>query len=193
MEISEQSPSYLEEYARVSIAFEVNRILDLSVRDDGLGGFALLERSLSPTVVKDYDAIPGNHPTDWVRRFDLSNWGLLSVRLGGEYVGGAAVALKTPGLLMLEDRSDLAVLWDIRVAPRARGRGIGAALFGSAEQWAEARGCRQLKVETQNINVPACKFYARQGCALGSIHRFPYPEFPEEVQLLWYKSLGDSA
>jgi hypothetical protein len=42
MEIREGSPSDLEEYARVSIAFEVNRIRELSVHNDGLGGFALL-------------------------------------------------------------------------------------------------------------------------------------------------------
>lgn len=193
MEIREESLSYLEEYARVTIAFEVSRILDLSVPDDGLGGFGLLERPVTPTFVKDYDAIPGNRPTDWARRFDLSNWGLLSARLDGECVGGAAIALETPGLLMLEGRSDLAVVWDLRVAPHARGRGLGAALFAAAAQWAEGRGCCRLKVETQNINVPACRFYASQGCTLGAIHRFAYPELPEEVQLLWYKNLGDHA
>jgi hypothetical protein len=61
-----------------------------------------------------------------------------------------------------------------------------------------ARECRQLKVETQNINVPACRFYARQGCVLGVIDRFAYPTLPDEVQLLWYKDLpsaihGDAA
>jgi GNAT superfamily N-acetyltransferase len=191
MEIRRESPSYLEEYARISIAFEVSRVLELSVRNDGLGGLALVERPLSPAFVKDYDAIPGNRPTDWECRFDLSNWGLLSARLGGECVGGTAIALKTPGLHMLEDRSDLAVVWDLRVAPHARGRGVGAALFASAEQWAETQGCRRLKVETQNINVPSCRFYASQGCTLGAIHRFAYPELPEEVQLLWYKNLGN--
>ncbi len=193
MDIREESPSFLEEYARVSIAFEVNRTLDLSVGNDGLAGFALVERSLSPTFVKDYDAIPGNHPTDWARQFDIANWGLLSARLDGEHVGGAAVAVKTPGLFMLENRSDLAVVWDIRVSPDLRGRGVGAALFDSAEKWAETQGCRQLKVETQNINVGACRFYASQGCSLGAIHRFAYPELPDEVQLLWYKTVGESA
>ena len=94
---------------------------------------------------------------------------------------------------MLENRSDLAVVWDIRVSPDLRGRGIGAALFDSAEKWAETQGCRQLKVETQNINVAACRFYASQGCSLGAIHRFAYPELPDEVQLLWYKTLGEHA
>ena len=142
--------------------------------------------------MKDYDAIPGNHPTDWARKFDLSNWGVLSARLDGEHVGGAMVALKTPGFSMLEERGDLGVLWDIRVAPHARGCGVGAALFGRAEQWAGARSCRQLKIETQNIIVPACRFYRGQGCTLGGIDRFAYPEFSEEVQLLWYKRFADT-
>ena len=109
MEIREESLSFLEAYSRISIAFEVNRILDLSLRNGGVGGFELLERPVTPTFVKDYDTISGNHPTDWARRFDLSNWGLLSARLDGECAGGAVIALKTPGLFMLEDRSDLAV------------------------------------------------------------------------------------
>ena len=47
-----------------------------------------------------------------------------------------------------------------------------------------------MKVETQNVNVPACRFYARQGCVLGAINRFAYPDLPDEVQLLWYKTLS---
>ena len=193
MEIREESLSFLEEYARIPIAFEVNRILDLSLRNGGIGGFELLERSVTPSFVKDYDALPGNLPTDWSRRFDLSSWGLLSARLEGECAGVVAVAFKTPGLLMLEDRSDLAVVWDLRVSPHARRQGLGAALFAEAGQWAERRGCCRLKVETQNTNVPACRFYASRGCTLGAIHRFAYPEQPEEVQLLWYKNLDDHA
>lgn len=88
---------------------------------------------------------------------------------------------------MLENREDLAVLWDLRIAPRARRRGLGAKLFGAASDWATTRGCRWLAIETQNINVPACRFYASQGYVLGSIHRFAYPDLPDEIQLIWYK------
>ncbi len=190
VEIREESPGFLDEYARVSIAFEVSATFELSSLDQGLAGFSLAERSLTPTIVKDHDAIPGNHPTDWRTQFDLANWGFLAARLEGRHVGGAVVAVKTPGILMLEGRTDLAVLWDIRVAPQARGRGVGTALFRAAEQWAELQRCDLLKVETQNDNVPACKFYASQGCSLGGINRFAYPDFPNEVQLLWYKRLG---
>jgi len=190
MNIREELLTYLEEYSRVPITFEVHSILDVSARNGGLGGFELLERPLRPSFVKDYDAIPGNRPTDWAQRFDLSNWGLLSAQLDGQRVGGAAIAFQTPSVVMLEDRSDLAVLWDLRIAPHARRRALGSALFVAAARWARARGCRWLKVETQNINVPACKLYAGQGCVLGAVHRFAYPVLPHEVQLLWYKDLA---
>jgi GNAT superfamily N-acetyltransferase len=91
---------------------------------------------------------------------------------------------------MLEGRSDVAVLWDIRVVPSMRRHGVGSALFQAVEAWASAGGCRQLKVETQNINMAACWFYARQGCELRAVRRGAYPEFPEEIQLLWYKDLA---
>jgi GNAT superfamily N-acetyltransferase len=90
---------------------------------------------------------------------------------------------------MLEDRRDVAVLWDIRVAAEVRGQRVGTALFDAAEKWAVTHGCQRLKGETQNINVPACRFYAKQRCELGAIHRFAYPDLPNETQLLWYKNL----
>ncbi len=193
IEVSEEPTAALAEYARIPIAFAVRRILDLTVRENGLGGFILSERSLDAPYVKDYDGIEGEGPGQWASRFDLTNWGVFMARAEGQPVGGAVVAFDTPGLIMLEGRRDIAVLWDIRVAAEARGQGVGASLFRAAEKWAIGRGCRQLKVETQNINLPACKFYERQGCALGGIHRFAYPDLPDEIQLLWYKNLIDEA
>jgi GNAT superfamily N-acetyltransferase len=165
----------------------------VSVRDGGLGGLVLSERKLDAPYVKDYDAYEGERPTQWAERFDVSNWGLIGAYADDARVGGAVVAFDTKGVNMLEGRRDLAVLWDIRVSPESRGRGVGSALFRAAEAWAAARGCRQLKIETQNINVPACRFYARQGCVLGAINRFAYQELPDEAQLLWYKTLSPAA
>lgn len=59
----------------------------------------------------------------------------------------------------------------------------------SVEAWARERGRRTLKVETQNTNVPACRFYRRMGCALGAIDLFAYAHLPDEVQLMWFKEL----
>lgn len=104
-------------------------------------------------------------------------------------MGGAVVAYNTAGVSMLDGRSDLAVLWDIRVRPEARSSGTGSLLFRAVEAWARDRGCRTLKVETQNTNVPACRFYRRMGCALGAFDRFAYADLPDEVQLMWIKEL----
>ncbi len=190
LEIRVESPSYLEEHARISIAFTVERILDLTVEESGLGGFRLVERAVAAPYVKDYDANGGNRPEDWGRLYDLSNWGFVSARMSGRLAGGAVIAFQARDIHMLEGRSDLAVLWDLRVSPEMRGQGIGSALFAACERWAEGRGASQLKVETQNTNVPACKFYASRDCELGAVHRFAYPELPEDVQLLWYKKLS---
>lgn len=46
-----------------------------------------------------------------------------------------------------------------------------------------------IKVETQNINVPACRLYSKCGCVLGLMNRNAYEEFPDEVELLWCKEL----
>jgi GNAT superfamily N-acetyltransferase len=187
IDVVEEPMTALAEYALLPIAFRVDHVLDVTVRADG--GFALSARRLDNTYVKDYDAVDGEGPLRWTRRFDVSNWTLFTASVAGSRVGGATVAFNTPGWTMLEGRRDLSVLWDIRVAPDARGKGIGSALFERVEAWSQAHGCRQLKVETQNINVRACGFYARHGCKLRAVHHAAYPELPEEIQLLWYKEL----
>ncbi len=83
----------------------------------------------------------------------------------------------------------IAVLWDVRVHPDARGRGVGRALIQRVEERAEARACSELKVETQNVNVPACRFYERCGFELRHAVAGAYPELPDEVMFLWYKRI----
>jgi GNAT superfamily N-acetyltransferase len=190
-QIVEEPVSCLAEHGRLPIAFRVDRRLEVTPVEAGLGGIAFREEAVDRPYIKDYDAIEGERPARWAGRWDLANWGLISAFLRGDRVGGAVLASDTVGLDMLEGRKDLAVLWDIRVHPAHRRHGLGRALFLASEAWARARGCRRLKVETQNINVPACRFYADQGCVLGSINRFAYPDFPDEVQLVWYKDLAD--
>ena len=190
IDIREEPLSALVEYARVPIAFTVDRVFDVTNLDGDPSRFALSERSLEAPYEKDYDRIAGDAPLDWPHRFDLSRWTLFMARLDTRIAGCAAVAFDTPEVTMLEGRRDLAVLWDLRVAPDARRQGIGAALFASVEAWARRHRCLQLKIETQNTNVPACRFYERQGCQLRAIHRAAYPELPEEIQLLWYKDLS---
>lgn len=187
-EILAEPLDMLCDYGKIPIRFEVQAVLAVQPLNGGLGGLVLQEQALESPWWKDYD-VEGNCPQDWAFQFDLSNWGRLGAYLQGQRVGAALIAQGCPDLEMLEGRADLAVLWDLRVEPGLRGQGVGRMLFAACEQWARERGCSQLKVETQNVNLPACRFYQRMGCELGGIHRFAYPDFPEETQLLWYKPL----
>ena len=171
IELTEESMTALPEYARIPIVFTVDRVLDVTACLDGPGGFVFSERCLEVPYEKNYDAVDGEGPLEWPRRFDLSNWALFTARVATGRVGGATVAFDTPGLTMLEGRRDLAVLWDIRVSPDARREGVGSALFERVEAWAQLHGCRQLKVETQNTNVRACRFYAARMPAAGDPSR----------------------
>lgn len=186
--VEEITPDRLAEYASIPIVFQVKSILEVELVDEGLGGILLHEVAVSP-YIKDYDA-NGESPADWPQRFDLANWGFFLAKMGDRPVGAAAVAFDTTGVFMLEARKDLSVLWDIRVRPEARG--VGIPLFRRAADWSRARGCTQMKIETQNVNFPACRFYQRMGAHLGEIHRFGYaavPEVAHEVMLNWYLDL----
>jgi GNAT superfamily N-acetyltransferase len=184
-QIREQPIEELARHGDVRMAYTVDRVLELSAVDDGLGGFSFTESVVAVPWVNEID----DAPKSWATEFDVSRWGLLGAYDGTRRIGGAVIAFDTDGVRMLEGRRDLAVLWDLRVEAAARSRGIGTQLFRASESWARPRGCRQLKIETQNVNVPACRFYRRMGCTLGVIDRFAYPDFPEQIAMLWYKDL----
>ena len=134
--------------------------------------------------VKDYDAASGEGPTRWLKRFDMSNWGIAFIE--ERPIGGSIVA---PGAYVGDMDKRFAQLFDIRVHPEMRRQGIGTGLLQHAADWARRYGCKHLKIETQNTNVPACRFYAGQGCELGHIERFAYishPEIEHETRLVWY-------
>lgn len=191
MEIRLAGEADLPLYATIPIRFRVESILRVQPVDGGLGGLRLVEEPVVPPYVKDYDD-QGEDVVGWPGQFDVSHWAFFLAIQGERAVGGATVAANSPGVNMLEGRHDLAVLWDIRVHPEERGRAIGTRLFRRAAGWAREQGYRQLKVETQNVNVPACRFYARQGCELGVIHRYAYaksPSLAHETMLLWYLDL----
>ena len=172
----------LERVARIPMAFVAHTLLDL-VGDDTQG--RLVERSLPQPFRKDYDAHPDEGPLSWPRQWSLERWGFLGVQLDTELIAACAIAFDTPGVEMLECRDDLAVLWDIRVAPDRQGTGVGRLLFHAASDWAREHGCRELKVETQNTNPAACAFYRAMGCRLRAAHRGVYADHPEEIQLIW--------
>ena len=187
--IVEELPHRLAEYAQVPIAFAVTESFD----EQGIAALLRGEHA-DPIAVpsaywKDYDAYPGGRPADWPKRFDVSRWTLLAAFDGARRVGGAVVIIDDPTIDLLRDCRGCALLWDLRVAPGERRRGIGSALLLAAEDVARRRGARAFRVETQQVNVPACRLYQRHGFRLDRASAGVYAELPDEVQLLWLKGL----
>ena len=54
------TPAALSEHAAIPIAFTVDRVLEVGLLDDGLGGMSLIQAAVTGPYVKDYVARPGN-------------------------------------------------------------------------------------------------------------------------------------
>ena len=190
-DIVEEPPSRLHEYAAVSIAFDVRERVDVERIAVGADVAHVPVRAAVAPFVKDYDAIPGQRPIDWPDRWELSKWRFGAAYLDGQRVGGVAVVVAADELETAG--ADAAVLWDIRVRPDCRGRGIGRRLLAFAEAQARSHGRRRMSAETPDINVAACRFYAAAGYALAVIRHRAYPDLPDEAQLIWSKGLDPGA
>ncbi len=144
---------------------------------------------LETTLMKDYDRLAQNRPADWPRRFDLSGWRFAAAYLEEVRAGGVAVVLRACEVEKTAQVRD-AVLWDLRVHPGYRRRGVGSGLLGWAEMEARCAGRTRLLVETQDVNMTACEFYSANGYGCVMVEPFAYPELPDEARVLWAKRLG---
>jgi GNAT superfamily N-acetyltransferase len=191
-EIREVESNEIYVYAKIPISFTVSSILKVDLINNGIGGIQLIEEAVNTPYIKDYDKSPEGGPMEWSSHFDLRNWGFFLAYEDSIPVAAAAIAFNTNGINMLEGRDDLSVLWDIRVNPEKRGLGIGKTLFNKSCNWFLLHGCKQMKIETQNINSVACHFYQHMGCNLGTINRYAYIQDPllaHEIMLNWYIDL----
>lgn len=191
--VKEESCPDLDAYGSISIAYVVREVIDVSwlTRSDNTA--TLKTRPLATRTTKDYDALPGNGPLDWPQRFDISSWGFIRAEIDGTRAGGVALMMGETHIEVLPGSEHAALIWDLRVAPQFRGNGAGSALLSAAENWARSRGATSVDVETQNTNVPACRFYLQHGYRLQSQNTLAYPDLPDEVQLIFSKSVRKHA
>lgn len=190
IEVKPVNRTTLSEYIKIPITFEVDSKVEIERVGSGLEGLILREVRVEPTFIKDYDL--EEKPTDWLKVFNMDHWRVFQGLEEDELVGGAVVAMKTPEVHMLDGRDDLALIWDIRIKPDFRRKGVGTRLFKAAADWANSRGCRYLKIDTQNTNVKACRFYASQGCLLGEVNFFKYTAskfYRDDIMFCWYLDL----
>lgn len=175
----------LDKYENISFTYKTTNKYELKRVNNGLGGI-LLELIEVPEYYKDF----GSKVNHWRKMFDLKNWKFfVAYNENNKIIAGCTVAINTPNCNMLEGRDDLALLWDIRVDEKYKHKGIGQCLFYMAKSYAVENGFKQLKVECQNTNPSAVNFYHKQGMKLCAINEYAYPEYPDEVQLLWYLDL----
>ncbi len=188
--IREIGPDLYRRYAEIDPSYEVTSVLKVVPRDRGLGGFQFIEEEVAQPYPKGADS-PEDSPASWPPRQEPGEFTAFLAMDGDLALGGAAVIINPTGAFLFERRDSLAGLWDIRVRPDCRRTGIGSQLLLHAAAWAKQRECTQLRVECQNVNVAACRFYAKH-CILGGIERYGYaacPDVAHEVMLLWYLDL----
>ena len=77
---------------------------------------------------------------------------------------------------------------ELVVDPEFRGQGVGHALMARAIEWAKGQNLPGLTLETQDNNVPACKFYEKCGFVLGGFDLFAFRNLANasEIALYWY-------
>jgi ribosomal protein S18 acetylase RimI-like enzyme len=92
-------------------------------------------------------------------------------------------------IILRKNWNQFAYIEDIVVDARFRRRGVGTVLLRRAAEWARGLNLPGVMLETQNINVAACKLYARCGFQLAGFDRLLYLGLQpgtEEIALYWY-------
>lgn len=180
-------------YNMIPSRFLVKSIYRIEEINRGLGGFRLVETAVEKPYFKDYDTDGKEIIAAWAEDLNINDWGIFLSCYNASPAGGVTIAINSKVYpLDRFQRDDMAVIWDIRISPDLRGKGIGKHMFSHAAEWARSLGYGQLGMETQNVNVSACNFYSSMGCRLGAIHRFGYsgcPRVEDEAMLLWYYDL----
>jgi len=187
--IKEVDKTYFELYDTISMNVDVRSEYRIKRIDNGLGGL-LFEEILVEPYVKDLSVY--EHAVDYEKEFDITNWRFYIAFDDEKPVGALTIAGKTEGLNMLSGRNDACVLWDIRVEDEYKHKGIGQKLFDKGILGAKEDGYRQMIIECQNNNVPACNFYKKQGALLSKIDMYAYyPEsdIKDEIQMIWYLNI----
>lgn len=191
IEIRKVGVEHLPLYAEIPESFKVEYVFRVEPVENGLGGLEFtLEKVQSYMRWEEQDEEEG--PKGWSRKYKVEDWGVFMAFKGSTPVGGIAIGADAPeGLKSPFEPEDTAMVWDIRVRPEERRRGVASVMFRRGAEWAREEGHRRLKLEVTSANVPMCKFCVKSGCELAAVHRLGYEttKFPNEAMLIWYYEL----
>ena len=174
--------SCLEIMEKIPMIIEIDRIIKISKEGNNFGGinYSFSEEDV-PKYSHDFDIA---EPVLGWRKYGTGSWGFFMAYDDGKPIGAATVAAKSPELKMLDGRDDIALLWDMRLPAEYRRQGIGQRLFDMAVEWSTGGGYKMMKIECQNTNLPAARFYEKQGAELVVIN--PHAYNTEKTMFLWY-------
>ena len=193
LEIKRVGAEMLPLYAGIPESFRVESVLRVVPADQGLGGLVFERQEVKPYMKWVERRDEASEPLVWPEEYDVDEWGIFMAFRGGRPLGGMAIGADAPsGLRSPFECDDVAVVWDLRVRPEARGRGIATELFRRGADWARERGFRRLKLEVTGANLPMCRFCVKMGCDLAAVHRYGYemvPEASDEAMLIWFYGL----
>ncbi|MGQ4680420.1 GNAT family N-acetyltransferase [Paenibacillus polymyxa] len=74
------------------------------------------------------------------------------------------------------------------VLESSRGKGIGTALLNKAREWALQKGMQGFMLETQDVNLLACRFYLKNGFDIGAVDTMLYSnsKYKDENAVFFY-------
>ncbi len=79
------------------------------------------------------------------------------------------------------------------MAADKRRKGYARALLAAAEAWAKARGLTGFMLEAQDVNLAACRAYAKMGFVIGGVDSRLYWNTPQrdDLAVFWYKMFNE--
>ena len=144
------------------------------VRDDL--AFRVVEEDVDPPLRKRY-------PLDAADPQERQDWDFTAVAEEEGELAGFAAAQHVAW-------NRRVVLWHLYVAPAFRRQGVGSQLLYAVEVFARSVEARCVWLETQNVNVPAIRFYRHYGfqfCGFDEILYDPGTLDRDEIALFFVK------
>ncbi|OKP88163.1 streptothricin acetyltransferase [Paenibacillus helianthi] len=92
-------------------------------------------------------------------------------------------------IVLKKNWNHYALIEMIQVDKAFRRHGVGRQLMEQARHWALEQELPGIMLETQSINVSACRFYESIGFVIGGFDKYVYRGIPkacEEVAVYWY-------
>lgn len=120
------------------------------------------ERTIDPRL-KPGESMADGYLEDTLRRCRERSGTIFVAEVAGQIAGFVTILTRVPFEGLDEPEGDYALIADLLVSAKFRGRGLGEALLRAGEQYAAGGGATELRVNVLSGNDPAESLYRRFG------------------------------